>query len=54
MAQYDYKCGKCGKGFTVTMAMSEYDRKKVKCPKCDSTAVARVFSSINVQTSKKS
>jgi putative FmdB family regulatory protein len=54
MPQYDYKCTKCKKSFTVVMSVSEHDKKKVKCPKCRSTMVKPVYSGFVAMTSKKS
>ena len=54
MPTYAYKCKKCGKGFTLIMRISEHERKKVRCPKCDSSAVAQVVQRFSVTTSKKS
>ena len=39
MPTYDFTCEKCKKNFTLTMTMQERDRKKPKCPKCNSTRV---------------
>jgi putative FmdB family regulatory protein len=55
MPVYDFRCTACKKTFSVVMAFSEYDCKKVACPNCKKrTTVKRVFSSIFAKTSKKS
>lgn len=54
MPEYDYRCRKCGKGFTVTETMSQHWSKRHRCPSCDSAAVEQVPSRISVKTSKKS
>lgn len=54
MPQYDYKCEKCKKGFSLVMTMSEKEKKKVKCPKCKSTKVRPVYSGFFAVTSTKS
>lgn len=55
MAVYDFKCQKCEKSFTLTMSISEYEKKKrIKCPECKSTRVVRVLQPFAAHTSKKS
>jgi len=54
MPVYDYKCEKCRKKFTLTMSIGEHGTKRVRCPKCRSTKVARVFQPFFANTSKKS
>ena len=54
MPTYDFMCQKCEKPFTLVMTISEYDNKKIRCPKCKSTKVKQQISSFQVVTSKKS
>ncbi|MBI4658366.1 MAG: zinc ribbon domain-containing protein [Verrucomicrobia bacterium] len=54
MPSYDYYCRKCGKKFTLTMTMSDHEKKKVKCPKCSSSQVAQQVGAFFATTSKKS
>jgi len=54
MPTYDFACEECKKKFSVTLSFSEYDGKKVKCPKCSSGKVRRVLGSVFAKTSKKS
>jgi len=54
MPEYSFKCGKCGESFSLTMSISDYEDAQVKCPKCGSDQVERVFDSFYAQTSKKS
>lgn len=54
MPVYEYHCKKCGENFTVTMTVLEHDRTKPRCPKCRSTEVEQILSSVYVHTSKKS
>jgi len=54
MPTYDFRCGGCRKRFTLTMSISQRDRKRVKCPKCGSTKAEAIFSSFFAKTSKKS
>src|ERR1700688_3046945 len=32
MPLYEYLCKKCGQSFTLTMTISEHDKKRVQCP----------------------
>jgi putative FmdB family regulatory protein len=54
MPTYEYECKKCGHEFSLTMAMDEHQKKKVRCPKCKSQNVKQVFGSVFVTTSRKS
>lgn len=54
MPLYDYRCEGCRKSFSVHLTMAEYDKGKVKCPKCRSAKVKRVISGVSVITAKKS
>ena len=55
MPAYEYQCGKCDEVFVDIQTFAEHDEhRKVKCPKCGSTKVHQLISSVNVQTSKKS
>ena len=54
MPEYDYRCLKCRKAFSVTESMTEHGSKARRCPKCRSTRVQQVLSSVSVKTSKKS
>lgn len=54
MPVYEFVCRACKKKFTVTQPITEYDPKKVACPKCKSRKVDRRWSVVFVKTSKKS
>lgn len=54
MPEYDFRCLKCKKPFTLTMSIGEYSRRQHRCPKCRSTQVERRLSSFFAQTKKKS
>jgi putative FmdB family regulatory protein len=55
MPLYEYECQKCGHEFTLTMSMSDHERKdKIRCPKCKSDKVKHLIESFFVTTSKKS
>ena len=54
MPVYDFVCDKCNKPFTLTLSISEYEKKKFRCPKCKSTKVKQQITSFQAITSKKS
>ena len=54
MPTYDFICEKCNKKFTLIISLSEYEKKKFRCPKCKSTRVKQQISSFQTVTSKKS
>ncbi len=54
MPTYEYRCLNCKKPFEVIMSISEYEKGKVKCPKCGKKKVEQRISQFMVQTSKKS
>jgi putative FmdB family regulatory protein len=54
MPTYEYRCMNCKKPFTVMMSISEYEKGKVKCPKCGKRRVKQQITQFMVQTSKKS
>jgi putative FmdB family regulatory protein len=54
MPTYEYVCLACQKKFQEVKPISAYDPKKVRCPKCSSKKVDRRWSSVFVETSKKS
>jgi len=54
MPTYSYRCEACRKEFSVQMTVAEHDRKRVKCPKCESRKVRQQLSTFGVKTSKKS
>jgi putative FmdB family regulatory protein len=54
MPTYDFVCEKCKKAFTLTMKISEYEKKRWGCPKCKSRKVKQQIGSFQTITSKKS
>jgi putative FmdB family regulatory protein len=54
MPTYEFLCGKCKKKFSLIMSVSEFEKSKTRCPKCNSTDVKRRISSFQTITSKKS
>ena len=54
MPLYEYLCKKCVESFTLTMTISEHDKKRVQCPRCNSTKVEQQVQSFFAKTSRKS
>jgi putative FmdB family regulatory protein len=54
MPMYEYECKKCHKRFDNFESIQEHGTKKVQCPECKSASLERVYTSVQVQTSKKS
>lgn len=54
MPTYDFRCRGCRKKFTLTMPIGERERKRIKCPKCNSQRVEAIFSSFFAKTARKS
>ena len=54
MPTYEYPCLNCNKVFTLIMSISEYEKGKVKCPKCGKGRVKQQITEFMVQTSRKS
>ncbi len=54
MPVYPYSCLDCKRKFNEVKPVSAYAPKKVRCPKCGSKNVERVWTSVFVGTSKKS
>lgn len=54
MPTYEFSCEKCKKPFTLVISLSEYEKKKFQCPKCQSTDVKQMVTSFQTKTSKKS
>ncbi len=54
MRRYEFLCEKCKKPFELTMTISEREKAKPTCPKCEGDKVVPQFSGFMAQTSKKS
>lgn len=54
MPTYDFICEKCNKPFSLTLKISEYEKKKYPCPKCNSKKVKQQITAFQTITSKKS
>ncbi len=54
MPTYEFLCEKCNKPFSLIMRVTEFEKKKIRCPKCKTTRVKQQISSFQTITSKKS
>jgi len=50
MPIFEYKCQKCGYKFEELVLGKE----EIKCPKCKSTSLKKLFSAVNISTKSKS
>jgi len=54
MPTYEFVCESCNKSFSVILSLADYEKKKYKCPKCDSKKVKQQITAFQAVTSKKS
>jgi putative FmdB family regulatory protein len=54
MPRYDFYCEDCKKPFEVTLTLEEYEKGKIKCPKCSGKRVHQQAAAFFAVTSKKS
>ena len=54
MPQYEFICLACKKKFTLILTVAEYEKSKLKCPKCGSNKVEQRWAPFYAVTSKKS
>jgi putative FmdB family regulatory protein len=54
MPTYDYRCEACGHEFEVVLSLTEHDKGKPACPKCQSQRVQQAVTAFSVKTSRKS
>jgi putative FmdB family regulatory protein len=54
MPTYDFYCEKCKKSFSVIKSISDYEKKKIRCPKCNKKKIRQEITSFQTITSKKS
>ena len=54
MPTYEYRCEKCGTGFSRIESIAVHGRKRPPCPKCKSGKVQQIFSTFYAKTVKKS
>jgi putative FmdB family regulatory protein len=54
MPQYDFLCEECRKPFAVKMSIAEYEKARIRCPKCKGAKVKRQITGFRTVTSRKS
>ena len=54
MPIYEHRCEGCKKPFEIVRPITEDKRRAVKCPTCESKKVERQWTSVFVETSRKS
>jgi|RhiMetdeSRZDD1v2_1073273.scaffolds.fasta_scaffold03541_10 putative FmdB family regulatory protein len=54
MPRYEFLCQTCKKPFELTMTISERDKAKAACPRCQGRKVTPQLTGFMAQTSKKS
>ena len=54
MPVYEYSCQKCKKRFEIVQRITDHGTKAVTCPKCKAKKVERRWSSVSIETSRKS
>ncbi len=54
MPQYEFTCLACNKNFSLILAVTEYEKGALKCPKCGSKKLEQRWAAFFAVTSKKS
>ena len=54
MPVYEFRCKSCDKQFSLTLSVREYEGKDHSCPGCKGKDLERVYSTLQVITSRKS
>ena len=54
MPCYEFYCEDCKKPFEIILTLAEYEKNKVKCPKCSGKHVHQEAAAFFAVTSKKS
>ena len=54
MPRYEFYCEDCKKPFEAILTLAEYDKGKVKCPKCGRAHTHQEAAAFFAVTSKKS
>jgi len=54
MPTYTYVCKNCNKTFTQMMTLSDHDKNKMTCPKCNSKRVEQKYAAFFAVSAKKS
>jgi putative FmdB family regulatory protein len=53
MPQYDFFCEKCHKEVSMTLSMSERDRREYRCPTCGGKELQPLMGTFFSKTSRK-
>jgi putative FmdB family regulatory protein len=53
MPNYEFKCQKCNKKFSLALSLKEREEGKYKCPKCGGRKSQPIFGNFYAKTSKK-
>ena len=54
MPTYEFICEKCQERFSLNLKLEEYEKKKYRCPGCQSKKVKQQIAAFQTITSKKS
>jgi len=54
MPRYEFYCEDCKKPFEMILSLAEYEKKRIKCPKCRGKHVHQEAAAFFAVTSKKS
>lgn len=54
MPQYEFACLACKKKFSLVLTVSQYEKRKLKCPRCASKKLEQRWAAVYAITSKKS
>jgi putative FmdB family regulatory protein len=54
MPVYAYACQDCRKTFEIVRSVSQIEKRPPACPFCKGHRIERVWSGVNVHTSRKS
>jgi putative FmdB family regulatory protein len=53
MPRYEFRCESCGKGFEMTLTLTERANAEVNCPNCGSEKVIPQLTVFTARTSRK-
>jgi putative FmdB family regulatory protein len=53
MPTYEYRCRECGHHFVEMLTISDHEKHKPRCPKCQSAKVEQLLSRFFAKTSRK-
>ena len=54
MPTYEFICKECNESFALMMKISDYEKKRYRCPNCKSKKVVQQITAFQTITSKKS